>query len=197
MACSVLTTIKFPFWFCQILSVSAQESVPADRSLSVMDAVTSKLMFLWSLRTLAVNATREARTSITGILLGLIAVFLVRYVRSPWRKLPPGPRGLPIIGNVLQLMDMNWLLSMDCKDRFGMYTIIYSGLCRAGLMENTGEVMYLNAAGQPTVVLNSLKSSFELLERRAAHYSDRPKYIMVQEIMTRGLLFASMRFGDR
>jgi len=127
MAYSILTTIKFLFWFFQILSVSAQGfSASADRSLSVMDVVTSKFMFLWSL---AVNPTREARTSIAGILLGLVAVFIVRYVRSPRRKLPPGPRGLPIIGNVLQLMDMNWLVSRDCKDRFGMYSIIYSGLC--------------------------------------------------------------------
>ena len=57
--------------------------------------------------------------------------------------------------------------------------------------------MYLNAAGQPTVVLNSLKSSFELLERRAINYSDRPRYIMVQEIISQNLLFATMRFGDR
>ena len=63
--------------------------------------------------------------------------------------------------------------------------------------ETTGEVMYLNAAGQPTVVLNSLKSSFELLERRAINYSDRPRYIMVQEIISQNLLFATMRFGDR
>ena len=91
-----------------------------------MDVVASKLMFLWSLK---VNAIREARTSVVGILLGLVAVFVVRYVRSPWRKLPPSPRGLPIIGNVLQLMDMNWLVSMDCKDRFGVYAIIYFGLC--------------------------------------------------------------------
>jgi len=127
MAYSILTTIKFLFWFFQILSVSAQEfAVFPDRSLSVMDVVTSKLMFVWSLK---VNAIREARTSVVGILLGLVAVFVVRYVRSPWRKLPPSPRGLPIIGNVLQLMDMNWLVSMDCKDRFGVYAIIYFGLC--------------------------------------------------------------------
>ena len=64
-------------------------------------------------------------------------------------------------------------------------------------MEITGEVMYLDVAGQPVVVLNSLKSSFELLERRSINYSDRPRYIMVQEIMSRDLLFALMRFGDR
>ena len=64
-------------------------------------------------------------------------------------------------------------------------------------MEITGEVMYLDVAGQPVVVLNSIKSSFELLERRSINYSDRPRYIMVQEIMNRDLLFALMRFGDR
>jgi len=187
-------------WFCQILSVSAQGfSVLAERSPSVMDVVTSKLMLLWSLRILAVNAIREPRTSIPVVLLGLVAVFVVRYVRSPWRKLPPGPRGLPIIGNVLQLMDVRWLLSMDCKDRFGVYTIIDHLLpsVLSWIHETTGEVMYINAAGQPTVVLNSLKSSFELLERRAINYSDRPRYIMVQEIISQNLLFATMPFGDR
>ena len=59
-----------------------------------------------------------------------------------------------------------------------------------------GEVMYLNAAGQPTVMLNSLKSSYELLERRSVNYCDRPRYIMAHEIMSQGLLLASMRFDD-
>ena len=103
--------------------------MPTDRSLSVMDVVTSKMMFLWSSRALTVDAIREARTSITGILLGLLAVFVARYIRSPRRKLPPGPRGLPIIGNALHLMDMNWWFSVDCKDRFGEYTIIYTSPC--------------------------------------------------------------------
>jgi hypothetical protein len=57
--------------------------------------------------------------------------------------------------------------------------------------------MYLDAAGQPTIVLNSLKSSFELLERRAIKYYDRPRFIMLQEIISQGLLFALMGYGDR
>jgi len=57
--------------------------------------------------------------------------------------------------------------------------------------------MYLDAAGQPIIVLNSLKSNFELLERRAINYSDRPRFVMAQEIISQGLLSSSMSFGDR
>jgi len=57
--------------------------------------------------------------------------------------------------------------------------------------------MYLDAAGQPTIVLNSLKSNFELLERRAMKSSHRPRFIMLQEIISQGLLLAIMGYGDR
>ena len=57
--------------------------------------------------------------------------------------------------------------------------------------------MYLNAAGQPTIVLNSLRSAFDLLEHRASNYSDRPRLIMAQEIISNGLLFVFMNYGER
>ena len=60
-----------------------------------------------------------------------------------------------------------------------------------------GEVMYLDAAGQPTIVLNSIKSTFDLLERRANNYSDRPRLIMAQEILSNGLMFSLMNHGER
>ena len=57
--------------------------------------------------------------------------------------------------------------------------------------------MYLDGAGQPVVVCNSLKSAFELLERRSSNYSDRPRFIMAQEIINGGLLFSLMSHADR
>ena len=56
--------------------------------------------------------------------------------------------------------------------------------------------MYLDGAGQPIVVCNSLKSSYELLERRASNYSDRPRFIVAQDILNGGLLIALMRNND-
>jgi hypothetical protein len=57
--------------------------------------------------------------------------------------------------------------------------------------------MYLDAAGQPTIVFNSLKSAFDLLERRTSNYSDRPRLVMAQEILSNGLLLSLMKYGDR
>jgi hypothetical protein len=130
-----------------------------------------------------------------GIILGLIIIFAVGYARSPWRKLPPSPRRLPILGNALQLRDTSWLLSKDCKERFGEFTGYTPR--RDALNGIAGEVMYLDGAGQPIVVCNSLKSSFELLERRSANYSDRPQLFMAKEIISGGILFVMMNHDDR
>jgi len=57
--------------------------------------------------------------------------------------------------------------------------------------------MYLDGAGQPIVVCNSLRSAYELLNCRSANYSDRPRFIMGQDILNGGLLFLLMNYDDR
>jgi hypothetical protein len=57
--------------------------------------------------------------------------------------------------------------------------------------------MYLDAAGQPTIVLNSLKSAYDLLECRAGIYSDRPRFVMVQDVLSHDLLLPFQSNGER
>jgi hypothetical protein len=59
-----------------------------------------------------------------------------------------------------------------------------------------GDLIYLNAAGQPVVIINSPKVGVALLDRRAAIYSDRPRNIVASDIMTGGLMFGFSRYGD-
>lgn len=45
-----------------------------------------------------------------------------------------------------------------------------------------GDVMYVRALDQNIIVLNSKEAAIELLERRSAIYSHRPRLIMANEL---------------
>ena len=64
------------------------------------------------------------------------------------------------------------------------------------MCSRTGDLIYLNAAGQPVVIINSQKVAVELLDRRAAIYSDRPRNVVACDIMTGGLLLGFARYGE-
>ena len=58
------------------------------------------------------------------------------------------------------------------------------------------DMVYLNALGQPIIVFNSLKPASDLLDRRANIYSDRPRLIMANEILSGGLFSSFLPYGD-
>ena len=54
-----------------------------------------------------------------GLIGALVVILVAQYVRSPWRKVPPGPKGLPILGNALQLQNKDWMFGRVYKRKFG------------------------------------------------------------------------------
>ncbi|KAI0277783.1 cytochrome P450 [Russula brevipes] len=152
--------------------MASDPSPSASRLTALYGCVTQPLAHCLSFVTLSQLLTTR------GVLItSIVFVLAVRYATSPWRKVPPGPRGLPFLGNSPELQDKRWMFQKECKRKFE-------------------HIMYLNALGQPIVVLNSFKAAFELLDRRANIYSDRPRFIVAHEILCGGLFTAFMRFGD-
>ena len=56
-------------------------------------------------------------------------------------------------------------------------------------------MFYLNAAGQPIVILNTQKVAADLLDRRAAIYSDRPPNIVAAKMLCGGLAIVLQNYG--
>ncbi|KAF9260579.1 cytochrome P450 [Marasmius fiardii PR-910] len=86
-------------------------------------------------------------------------------VRKNRKNRPPGPRGLPFIGNALQTpSDHQWLKWHEWQKQYG-------------------DVMRITVLGQPSVILSSLEAANDLLESRGNIYSDRPAAIMAGELV--------------
>ncbi|KAF8898846.1 cytochrome P450 [Infundibulicybe gibba] len=98
--------------------------------------------------------------------------------RSSQLPLPPGPKGLPILGNFFDVPhEYQWLTYSQWGVTFG-------------------EIVYAEVLGNPMIILNSHKATTELFEKRSGNYADRPPMVMANELMGWGWDFAHMRYSD-
>ncbi|KIM35577.1 hypothetical protein M413DRAFT_347955, partial [Hebeloma cylindrosporum] len=123
---------------------------------------------------------RGRSLSIDQSILVLFTAFLFTKVVFPKKSkgpLPPGPRGLPVLGNIFQIPKFQWFKYTEWQKEFG-------------------PIFSLNFAGNPVVVLNSHEVAADLLDRRSNTYSSRPRFIMASEILTGGIFIAFSVYGD-
>jgi hypothetical protein len=82
----------------------------------LLEALKSSLLQPW-LR------VKDHGTLSIGVILGLIVFYSARYFSSPFRKLPPGPRGYPIIGNISDMKTGQWLKFAQWHKKYGQFVV--------------------------------------------------------------------------
>ncbi|KAI0742423.1 cytochrome P450 [Daedaleopsis nitida] len=109
----------------------------------------------------------------------LEAVYIFRWFTTPTLRLPPGPSALPVLGSVHRL-------GLEFHERSFLHW-----------RKSYGDVVFFKLFQTPTIVLNSLESARDLLDKRSANYSDRPRMVLLAELLGHDTSLPSMRYGDR
>ncbi|KAF9256203.1 cytochrome P450 [Marasmius fiardii PR-910] len=125
-----------------------------------------------------ISSTFQTALPYVVILLSL-GILLHRCWYSIHTQHPPGPTPLPFIGNLLQIPTIN------PEHTFTNWSAVY------------GDVVYLQIFQQPMVLLNTFEAAQDLLEKRSAIYSDRPRFVLFSELMGWQNASTHVRYGPR
>ncbi|KAF8551832.1 cytochrome P450 [Imleria badia] len=123
--------------------------------------------------------------AVSGLVLAFVVVLDIarRHVKNTIPQssypLPPGPRGLPIIGSVIGVNpDAPWLSYAEWAKKYG-------------------DLIYTRILGKDVIIINSEVVAKELLEIRSRNYSDHSTDVIIHGRCGRDFSTVFMEYGDR
>ncbi|KXX80783.1 Fumitremorgin C synthase [Madurella mycetomatis] len=125
----------------------------------------------------------SATLYVAGVVILVSLYFFTRAASS--RKLksllpfPPGPPTLPILGNVHQVPKSHPWFQYHAWGR------------------TYGPIVYLNMARQHVIVLTSSKVAHDILAKKGATFSDRPRFVVAHELALQGMHMLLRPYDER
>ncbi|KAJ7765661.1 cytochrome P450 [Mycena metata] len=118
-----------------------------------------------------------------SVLFSILTVIIVgsQYIRGRKRAppLPPGPRGLPLLGNISDVpTSEHWLKFAELGNVWG-------------------DISSLTVLGQTMIIVNSVKIAEDLLDVRGANFSDRPEIPFGGGMVGFDNVITLCQYGDR
>ncbi|KAF5360644.1 hypothetical protein D9756_005134 [Leucocoprinus leucothites] len=130
---------------------------------------------------LSITTTMSLISVRDGLVISLCVLvhFIYRNRRRRLLPFPPGPSPWPIVKNTFTIPLINahgYYKELGAK--FG------------------SKLLYLEALGQPMLIINDIRIAQDLLEKRSALYSSRPAIPMLNDVVGVRAYFSVMPYGD-
>ncbi|KAG0699881.1 cytochrome P450 [Suillus ampliporus] len=91
---------------------------------------------------------------------------------------PPGPSGWPLVGNVTDMPHIKpWLTFAEWGKRYG-------------------DLSHIEILGQHIIVVNSVKTAMDMMDKKSSVYSDRPVFPMAGELVGLKYITTLLPYGD-
>lgn len=129
------------------------------------------------------------------VLTALIVAHMSSTKRAP-APLPPGPRGLPLVGNVADLpQSQPWLGFAEFEEKYGTSISFRNADYVVFTKVTSGGITHLSVLGKHIMILNDPKYAVDMLDKKSKIYSDRPQLIMAGDLVGWGAGPALIPFG--
>ncbi|KAJ5671879.1 hypothetical protein N7507_001006 [Penicillium longicatenatum] len=116
---------------------------------------------------------------IFGLLIGFYLAKRRKSISTPSLPLPPGPKPLPLIGNVHQAPKSHgWRTYREWSEEYG-------------------PIVHVNMLGQPVIILSTSEVAHDILAKRGAIFSDRPQLFLATELALKGLNILMMNYTEQ
>lgn len=95
----------------------------------------------------------------------------------PTCPLPPGPPGLPWVGNIIGInANAPWLTYREWAKIYGKFLCAEMTLS-SHIAASSGDIVYSRLLGKDIIIINSENIAKDLLDKHSSNNSDRPYFI--------------------
>ena len=131
-----------------------------------------------TLRNLPLAAMLRVACTFLGGAAIILAFISYRYYAFR-RRLPPGPVGLPLVGNLLEMPKSHpWLTHTELHKKYG-------------------PIFSMQFGASTVIFLGTYGAARDLLEKRSNIYSSRPRSVMVGECISQGNRSLILPYGEQ
>ncbi|KAF2117171.1 cytochrome P450 [Lophiotrema nucula] len=120
-----------------------------------------------------------APTALLAVAILILAKLWARHQYNKKYRLPPGPKGVPYFGNMFQMPPF------------------HQGPWAKSMADKYGEMFTVKIASNTWVFLNSSRVVNDLLEKRSAIYSSRPRWPFTSDVMSGGCRMVMQPYGPQ